>query len=153
MYRCSWLLVVLTFAVSFLQGQAHYNASVYLKTYRQAEKWYHAENPTALSDSLAINAYLRTLLQMKKEGVVNRLTIDSYLKSGILQMTAGDNATALKSFQQAITVHYLTGQLPDSLLFQPCLYAGSIHYDFNNLDSAVFYYKKAEAINSIYPAL
>jgi len=53
-------------------------------------------------------------------------------------------------FQAAVSVSQLDNHLPDSLLFKPYLYTGSILYDLNNLDSAVYYYKKAEAISRKY---
>lgn len=41
--------------------------------------------------------------------------------------------------------------LPDSLLFKPLLFTGSIYYSQHIFDSAILYYKKAEAITEKYP--
>jgi len=153
MFRSGYLSILLLLAVLCLQSQEYHGSPQYLATYRRAEKWYHAENPTTVTDSLALNAYLRTIEQINKAHVLDAVAMDCYLKSGILQMTAGNNEQALKNFQQAIATHGLAKELPDSLLFQPYLYAGSIQYDFNNLDSAISCYKKAEAISGRYPAL
>jgi len=153
MFRRGYLSILLLLAVLWLQSQEYHGPPQYLTTYRRAEKWYHAENPTSVTDSLALSAYLRTIEQISKAHILDAVAMDCYLKSGILQMTAGNNGQALKNFQQAIVTHGLAKELPDSLLFQPYLYAGSIQYDFNNLDSAISYYKKAEAISSRYPAL
>lgn len=52
-------------------------------------------------------------------------------------------------FRKAISCAFKGNHLPDSLLFKPYLYAGSVHYRLNNLDSAKYYYSKAEAINDL----
>ena len=68
-------------------------------------------------------------------------------------MSGRDPQQALYYFRQVISLVKLNKILSDSLLFKPYLYAGSVQYGLNNLDSAVYYYKKAEGIYAAYPGL
>ncbi|KAK6033626.1 tetratricopeptide repeat protein [Ostertagia ostertagi] len=124
------------------------------KTYYQtAEQYYRLADATEVTDSLALQAYRRSILLLQKAQIVNDILIDSYTKCGILLMSAGNNAQALQAFQSAIAAFPAKQHLPDSLLFKSYLYAGSIHYLQNDLDTAISYYKKAEAVVRQYPSV
>ena len=124
------------------------------KTYYQtAEQYYRRADATETTDSLALQAYRRSIFLLKKAQIVNGILIDSYTKCGILLMGTGNNEQALQAFQSAIAAFPAQQHLPDSLLFKPFLYAGSIHYLLNNLDTAIAYYKKAEAVIAQYPSV
>ncbi|MEP7142688.1 MAG: tetratricopeptide repeat protein, partial [Ferruginibacter sp.] len=125
----------------------------YERLYRYAEKLYDSENATPATDSIALVTYMQVSALLNKEKNYNEILADSYLKSGILQMSANDQERALDNFRAAISTTRRNGHLPDSLLFKPYLYGGSIHYNLNNLDSAVYYFNRAEAINNRYAGL
>ena len=125
----------------------------YQSLYRDAENLYHASSSTEKTDSIAVLKYLeagRILIQSK---IYNETGVDCFLKSGILSMSNPDPGIALRYFQQAVFVAAQNPRLSDSLIFQPLLFAGSMYYSLNALDSAVYYYKKAESVYSRYPAL
>ncbi len=153
MYRyCSLFLCLLIVSVH-IYSQRAVTADDYVQSYHKAEKYFHLGNATDITDSLALQAYSRAIAVLEKSRISNDTLLDCYLKTGILRLTAGDNIHALQSFHASIAVWKSGKQLPDSLLFQPYLYAGSIRYSMNELDSAIFYYKKAEAIIARFPSL
>lgn len=119
----------------------------YEQLYNQAEKFYAIENANEITDSLALVTYLQVINLLNNEKQHNVILVDSYIKCGILSMSKNLQEQALGFFREAIASQKKGNHLPDSLLFQPYLYAGSIHYNLNNLDSAVLYYSKAEVIS------
>lgn len=147
MYRyCILFFVVFLFILS-PYSQDKKGKLQYEQLYNQAEKLYASENASETTDSLAFSAYLRVINFLNKEKQNNVILVDSYTKCGILAMTKNMKEQALGFFGNAIAAIKKGNHLPDSLLFQPYLYAGSIHYNLNNLDSAVSYYSHAEVIN------
>ena len=68
-------------------------------------------------------------------------------------MSGNHFATALGYFFGAIRVVRENKDLSDALLFKPYLYAGTIYYGQNDLDSAGYYYRQAELVNSRYADL
>jgi len=145
-----FLCLLLTFSTFSQQNKS---GPGYRQLYQYAEKLFSSPNATQTTDSMALAMYMRVAAVLTREGIFNDTLVNSYLKSGILEMSGNAQEQALDFFRQAISVVDLHSLLNDSLLFKPCLYAGSIHYSLNNLDSAVYYYKKAEAINSRHPGL
>ena len=152
MYRWGFIPVFLL-CLLLLRSQETGEPAGYKTYYKTAEHFYRLTEATEKTDSLALQAYRQSIQLLKKARVVNSILIDSYTKCGILLMSAGNNEAALQAFQSAITTFPAQQQLPDSLLFKPYLYAGSLHYLLNNLDTAVTYYKKAEAVSRQYPAV
>jgi CHAT domain-containing protein len=127
-------------------GQNPKPAADYPSLYHRAEKLFNASNASAITDSTALSFYLRTSGILLKKTIYNDTLVDCWLKCGILLMTGRDPAKALQYFHQAVDLKQLNHLLPDSLFFKPYLYAGTIQYELNNLDSAEYYYKKAETI-------
>ena len=68
-------------------------------------------------------------------------------------MSANKPEPALAYFHQAITLVEAGHKLSDSLLFKPFIYAGTIQYNLNNLDSAVYFFRQAERVNDKYSGL
>ena len=125
----------------------------YLKLYGKAENLFNAENTSEKTDSLALQYYQQVIAYLQKENIFNETGVDCYVKCGILQTTAGEHDLALLYYGKSINYWKKGIHLPDSLLFRPFLYSGSIMYNMNNLDSAIAFYKKAEAITDRYPSL
>lgn len=148
MLRYSSLFFLFFFSCLSPRGQNKASRTAYQNFYAYAEKMYNAPDANEKTDSLAYNAYNRVIELLKSTNAGNGLLLDSYLKCGILQMAANNNQEALAYFRESVSTWHRAVQLPDSLLFEPYLYTGSIHYNMNALDSAVFYYKKAEVINN-----
>lgn len=57
---------------------------------------------------------------------------------------------ALTHFKLSFRLKEKLAHLPDSFLFTNLLFAGGLHYTRNEPDSALLYYKKAEAIGDMY---
>jgi len=125
----------------------------YIHFYRNAERLYHLANATASTDRLAHASYSKVINILTREEIFNEILSDSYLKSGILEISGNEPEQALINFHESISVVGKNPRLSDSLLFKPFIYAGSIQYSLNDLDSAVYYFKKAEWVNSKYAAL
>jgi CHAT domain-containing protein/Tfp pilus assembly protein PilF len=118
--------------------------------YESAEKLFQQAEPTATTDSLALQRYLGFVRGWEEGTSSPRLLMDAWLKAGILRQTYGDQEQALAHYQQAISV----GQqyaLEEPLYFQPYLYAGNALYFLQRMDASVFYLKQAEQILSRFP--
>ena len=150
-YGCLFLLTLLVSLL--LNGQSAKMVPDYVSSYRIAEKWFHSDNANETTDSIAFNYYKRIAWQLKNSHTFNEILVDCNLKCGILKMTGNSNEEALAYFREAGLSWQKGKNLPDSLLFKPYLYQGSIQYNMNELDSAVFFYKKADEINSHYQSL
>src|SRR5450631_3757339 len=71
----------------------------YEQLYRDAEKLFNSANATGTTDSLAMMKYLKVANFLIKGKIFNETGLDSYLKSGILEMSKADPALALPYFQ------------------------------------------------------
>jgi CHAT domain-containing protein len=153
MFRHFVLLLFLLLIIFFPYSQEHHEMPDYFSVYRSAEKFYNSEQATRTTDSLALLSYLKVISLLNKKGVNDSILFDSYMKSGILEMSANRDQHALELFSGSIRVLQSSSTLPDSLLFKSYLYAGSSYYNLNNLDSASYCYKKAEELINIHPTL
>ena len=124
-----------------------------ISLYNQAEKLYHAAEATDFTDSMALTYYRKAIILLNKERNADDILADCFLKSGILKMSANKPEPALAYFRQAISVVQVSHKLSDSLLFQPLIYAGTIQYNLNDLDSAVYFFRQAERVNDKYSGL
>ncbi|HET7002756.1 MAG TPA: tetratricopeptide repeat protein, partial [Puia sp.] len=147
-------LIVLLLLITFSPfSQRNKSSADYKLLYNQAEKLYSSANANAETDHAAFLKYQQVINILNEKRKYTDTLVDSYIKCGILQMSGNEPDFALHYFTAAIGIIKSNSQLPDSLLFQPCLYAGTIYYGQNDLDSAGYYYKQAELINNNYPAL
>ncbi|MEO7922219.1 MAG: CHAT domain-containing tetratricopeptide repeat protein [Chitinophagaceae bacterium] len=73
-----------------------------------------------------------------------------YSRSGFIHYYFDSTAAAKQDYLAAIALRPKLPALADSLLFLPYLYTGGIYYGDNEFDSALNFYKKAEAINHSY---
>ena len=145
MFRVGIAVTLSLLLIFSLQGQYPGKKPAYISLYDRAEKLFSSQTADETSDSIALAGYQEVIRILQDSRGNKGLLADCYFKSGILLMTAQNLEEAISSFRMDIST-VSQSQLPDSLLFKPYLYAGSIHYDLNNPDSALFFYKKAEAI-------
>jgi CHAT domain-containing protein len=144
--RFAWCIFFLSVFLISLDGQSPQgDGSI---RYRQALKYYNAAESTDKTDSLALLFFERSIQEMRTEKGAEGFLADARTKSGILYIVQGKPAQALKLFSEVISV-----RSPDSSLFQALLYSGSIQYDMNRLDSARYYYDRAETIVKRIPNL
>ena len=125
----------------------------YERLYLGAEKLYNSETASEVTDRDALANYRQAIAILTTNKQYNKILADSYIKCGILQMMANQQEQAFDCFRGAEATVRQSENLSDSLLFQPYLYEGSIHYNRNNLDSAAWFFNKADAINNQYPGL
>lgn len=151
--RYTVLLLFLQTIVSFVGAQSHPEPA-YRAAYRRAEKFYSAENATHYTDSAALAGYQQAIILLKRASLTDdSLLFDSYVKSGILQLSFGQPGRAFPEFMSAVALAKMSIPLQDSLLFKPYLYIGSCYYDRYDLDSSLYYYKLAEGILDNHPLL
>ncbi len=158
-YLLSSIFLVALLIFSFSQQPPAPEAE-YLSLYQSAEKEYlEAERLFLRKDyseeqEAALNrSALKKLLQVLPAIVANQQDSLSFLGH---YMTASlfdyfDSLNHAKEYYQyAVQIKKRAPRLPDSMLFKPLLFIGSVHYSQHAFDSAVFYYKEAEAITDLY---
>ncbi len=153
MYPYGSLISIFCLLTFSLLGQHIKVFPEYERLYRSAEKLYSMENATERTDSIALAKYLQVIGILKEEKKYNQILVDSYLKCGILLMSRNESERALGFFRETMATVGHENQFSDSLLFKPYLFAGSVHSNLNNLDSAMYYFKRAEALNNRYTNL
>ena len=153
MYRYCCLSFALLVLLLTPYGQRIQKLPEEERLYRYAEKLYASPQASNTSDSLALGTYQEVIVRLNHQKKYNATLADSYLKSGLILLPGNQQQQALAFFRQAIATITPGNHLPDSLLFQPYLYQGTIHYNLNELDSAVYYFNKAEALNEHYGGL
>jgi tetratricopeptide (TPR) repeat protein len=104
---------------------------------------YDEEKEVALNRS-ALQQFGK-LLERLPEGF-DSLRFHLHFKLGELEHYFERHPAALKQYYQAISLKTKVPALPDSFLFKPLLYAGILHYNAGRFDSALAYYRKAEAV-------
>lgn len=153
MRRITILAGLLLCTIFWLHSQKRQDPQPTSLAYQKAEKFYHQPNPSAATDSLALEAYSEAIRQLQQSKDNPTLLFDSYLKAGILYLSKARYQDALDHFQHALELGNNPGRIADSLLFQPNLFAGNACYNLQRSDSAFSFYKKAEQILQQYPDL
>ena len=153
MARHLFLSILLLFIIEFPHSQNRYTDPKYITAYKYAERLYNSPNATDQTDSLALASYLSVISLLENGSGNDSILFDSYLKSGILEMSTKKDQSALQLFLQSIRTKKKSAGLPDSLLFKPYLFAGNSYYNLNDLDSSLYYYRLAENLIGRYPAL
>lgn len=153
MRRITILAGLLFFGLLWLYSQKRQDPQPTSLAYQKAEKFYHQPNPSAKTDSLALEAYNDAIKQFLQSKDNLPLLFESYLKAGILCLSSARYQDALDHFLQALETGKNSGKIADSLLFQPNLFAGNACYNLQQSDAAFSFYKKAEQILQQYPDL
>lgn len=122
------------------------------RLFKQGVQLFNVQNPTPHSDSLAIQNFSRVIALLPAQPANAEILFKSCLNAGILSQTYDRQTRALQYYQKAIAVGNRF-KLADSLLFRPYLYAGTAHYYLYEIDSATYYFKKAEGIYQRYPQI
>lgn len=158
------LLLTIVLLFCFSQGQPPGNTiAENQKIFNAAEKLYiQAEQLYARSgDNEALQAKAEVLFQQSlaafnklipefKNPGHDSLAFATRVRTGYIHYFFDSLAEAKQDYLQAIAGQKLAAGIPDSALFEPLLYTGSIYYSTNQFDSALLFYKKAAAINDKY---
>jgi len=164
MYKLSTVaaLLILVF-LSFSQTTAERNYPKLLSAFVSAES--HYQKAAELSDRAGDNEQLITvsdnmhlaaleeyklLLPELKRQQFDSLYVLAAIKTGLIYHYFDSTQEAKQAYLAAIQAKEKLAHLPDSVLFQPFLFTGSICYTNGEFDSAFYYLKKAEAIKNSY---
>ncbi len=123
------------------------------KEYKDAEKLPLLKNYSEEKEAAMNQAALKKLLDLipivesqKKDS----LAYYCHYMAGALFHYFDSLNLAKHHYALAVRSQQRTDKLPDSFLFKPLLFIGSVYYSQHAFDSAVTYYKKAEIITSRY---
>lgn len=137
--------------ILMLTGQQRNDPFSYKQYYTLAEQFYNSPDPTDVTDSLAMLNYRQAISLLKQHKTNDTLLATCYTRIGILYQAKNDDAAALVHFALATSLKNTRPGLPDSVFFKPLLFSGASYYSLSNFDSALYFFKKAEAIADIYP--
>lgn len=141
------LLVVITILI--VKSERSQHRAAYIGFYERAEKLYYDDTNSDAADSLALENY-RKVIQLHPQGA-DSILWDSYLKAGVLLQTAGKFSDAIPYLSNAVKLQTALPAMPEHLFYLPNLYLGNSYYDASMLDSASFYYKRAEQLATRHP--
>jgi len=123
------------------------------KEYRDAEKLPQLKNYSEEKEAEMNRSALGKLLQAAPSLEANQLdslAFHCHYMIGSLYHYFDSLNLARENYNRAIRFQERTKSLPDSFLFKPLLFIGSIFYSQHDFDSAVIYYKKAEKVTNQY---
>jgi CHAT domain-containing protein/tetratricopeptide (TPR) repeat protein len=132
------LFLFLFFPVASQQQQG---AKDYARWYEAGNKLYELENPTVLTDSLALYNYSKTISILRGKAEFSSILFDSYIKCGTIYQGQHQYQRSLPYYNFVLKEAVAK---KDSLnLYKANLYKGSCKYSLNEIDSAAYYLEKA----------
>src|SRR5688572_15254803 len=157
------LFFIMTVACLYAQVRMPPGNRQYLKLYQHYDKLYEDAAKLSLQayyneeteeKELRLNRNalegFRSILDEIEEQGDDSLAFHCNFRIGTLEHYFDSLEAARHSYAKAISFKSRLPQLQDSFLFRPYLFTGSILYSLNQFDSALFYYKKAEAVAASY---
>jgi CHAT domain-containing protein len=145
------LLVIFIVLAGSQSGQHPQHTPRYISLFREAEKLYYADVTNDVNDSIALATYLKVI--SLHTGQPDSILWVSNFKAGIYLQTAGKFNEAIPYLKKAISLKGDVAAISENLLYLPELYLGNSYYFISMLDSAVYYYKRAEQIADHYPGI
>lgn len=164
MYRSLLTLLLLGLLVFSFSQQDPSGLPDKLDAYRQADSLYNKSELLLRGDvtedieEKVIELYNRALagyqhaLAAPGQAMNDSMRFFAHLHRGLIEHYLDSLPAAKQDYLSAIRLKRSLPQIPDSFLFKPNLFTGSIYYFDNNVDSAQFYYKQAESILEHSPA-
>ena len=158
-YLLSFLLLLALLVFSFSQqspAPAQEYMSVYLsaeKEYKDAEQLPLRKNYSEEQEAAMNQSALRKLLQIAstiEAREPDSLAFYCHYMIGSLFHYFDSLDLARQHYSLAVQFQRKRKVLPDSVLFKPLLFIGSVYYSQHAFDSAVSYYKQAENITTRY---
>src|SRR3954454_23023207 len=146
------LFILMLFVVFTPKGQNKSQTPAYIRIYKYAEQLY-AQAANDREDSLALQSYHKVISLLRSTSSNDSILFDSYVKAAILEMSHQQVSASLRDFLASITLYEKKRGIRDTTLFKSYLYTGSIYYSLNNLDSALYYYQRAEPIVEAFPVI
>lgn len=127
--------------------------------FRQAEAFSLKSGEDEKMQAKADELYARALISFQKTKTVleksgnDSLRFFTQCRIGLIAYYLNDLESARNAYQSAIDIKKNLPSVPDSFIFIPLLYTGSIYHTQNQIDSAMAFYKKAESVNNNYDNL
>lgn len=158
-YFLSFLLLLVLLVFSFSQQTPAPETdfmTIYLsaeKEFRDAEKLSLQKNYSEEKEAEMNRSALKKLLQVisrLEAGQLDSLAFHGHYMIGSLYHYFDSLNLARQHYQRSIQFQQQAPVFRDSVLFKPLLFIGSIYYSQHAFDSAVIFYKKAEAITEQY---
>ncbi|MBN8687729.1 MAG: CHAT domain-containing protein [Chitinophagales bacterium] len=123
------------------------------KNYKEAEQGSFTKNYSEEKEEALNRTALRLFLQVIpffESGRLDSLSVITHTRIGSIYHYLDSLEAAKEHYLKAIRWGRQNTSLPDSFLFKPCLYAGTVYYSLHQYDSAVSFYKQAETISEKY---
>ncbi|MFI5129895.1 MAG: CHAT domain-containing protein [Chitinophagales bacterium] len=159
MFRLALLFFLVFFLVFASSQDLDTNKKSYLGEYEAIDKIFRKAGQIPFSSNYtdemeeqelalnleALNGFKKIIPAIEKAHD-DSLAFYCHYKIGILEHYFDSLVPAKHHYETAINIQARQKSLADSLLFKPYLFIGGIQYNMNQFDSALFNYKKAEAI-------
>lgn len=136
-----------------LQSQQPKTSDEFVIAYQKADHFFNSSSPTATTDSLALAGFNQLIRQLAAKHNYDSVLFQCQLKRGILLDVANQNDAAKDAYLAAASLVANNKSLNDSLLFKPCVYAGTNYFNLNNFDSANYLLIKAEGLLKRFPQM
>ena len=140
------IILLLSSSPAWPQSDSVY---LYKQWYNKAEKLFNLQNPTRKTDSLAAVLYLRSTIHAIKEKD-GKVAIGSLIKAATINQTYQHFTEANDLYHKAIITNQALFR-DTALLYETCLYLGSVFYQQGKNDSAKFYFEKASTFITLHP--
>jgi CHAT domain-containing protein len=116
--------------------------------YQKALALFEAEEPTDLTDSLALSFFLDVVSKADPNIIQGQILLDSYEKLGSLSLINGDLSQALRYYRRGLGFKN-DPTIPDSLFFGSNLFIGETYYLLSKADSSIYFLEEAEKLISL----
>lgn len=145
--RTALLILIISIALIIPAQQP---GGSYLKWYAEAERLYALDNGTEITDSLALNNYLKVVSYLENGKGSDSILWDARYKAAILHQSFNQFEAAIPLLRNCVELQDSLATRMGANLFLPSLYLGNSYYTINRFDSARHYYGKAERIAQQY---
>ncbi|WKN30245.1 CHAT domain-containing protein [Porifericola rhodea] len=119
--------------------------------YKQGEKAFFVDVPTAASDEDALKNYQAVIELYETADTHHLLEAESYQKIGSIYLGQRMYDSARNAYHKAIQIKAKLPQLADSVFYKEYIFLGNLHALTERPDSAEWYYLKAVDIANAYP--
>lgn len=148
------LLLGLILQLNSQSLQANLTVAQYYSSIQRMEKLQKdAQNPNFNTDieSRKYQSILKDLSLINHQMINDSMQIDVLVRKAYIYNYFDSLDHAFMAYQQAFRLNDTEKRVPDSILFLPKIFAGSICYRTHRLDSAILFFKQAEDILDRYP--
>ncbi|MFN3802039.1 CHAT domain-containing protein [Belliella pelovolcani] len=118
-----------------------------LTKYNQAIAYYESPQPTAESDSIALDFLTQIMNDPLNSSLSSEVILDIYEKAGNLYLINNDFEKAISAYREGVFFNYKEEVL-DTLFFASNLFLGESYYRVSKADSSIFFLKNAEKLLS-----